>query len=96
MQILIYAINKFAGVLTTLLIIRAILSWFVNPYQTNVNSSLYKFNMVIIQITEPIVAPFRRILSRYNTGMFDFSIIFAFFAINIIAKLIVKLLIFAI
>lgn len=93
MLILINAVNLFAEVLTTLLIVRAILSWFINPYRRNGNPTIYKINMVILQVTEPIVAPFRKLLSRYNTGMFDFSVLIAFFAINIISKLIIEALV---
>lgn len=92
MLILIYAIQLFADVLTGLLVVRAILSWFVNPYMSNGYGTLYKINAVIIQITEPIVAPFRKLLSKFNTGMFDFSVILAFFAINIICRILIKLL----
>lgn len=93
MIILIEAIRSFAWVLTTLLIVRAILSWFVNPYQSNRNSAIYKINSIVIQITEPLVIPFRKFLSRFNTGMFDFSVIFAFFAINMISNIIIRLLV---
>ena len=61
------------------------MSWFVrDPY-----SPLGKVYMAIIRFTEPMVEPCRRLLDRMNlnTGMFDFSVLLAFFMIEIIATL---------
>lgn len=83
--ILLTTISWFARVLTTVLVIRAIMSWFVrDPY-----SPLGKVYMAIIRFTEPMVEPCRRLLDRMNlnTGMFDFSVLLAFFMIEIIATL---------
>ncbi len=50
-------------ILTVLVIIRALLSWFpVSPYNPLVR--------MLVQVTEPLMAPFRRYLSA---GGFDFS-----------------------
>lgn len=83
--ILLTTISWFARFLTTVLVIRAIMSWFVrDPY-----SPLGKIYMAIIRFTEPMVEPCRRLLDRMNlnTGMFDFSVLLAFFMIEIIATL---------
>ena len=83
--ILLTTISWFARFLTTVLVIRAIMSWFVrDPY-----SPLGKIYMAIIRFTEPMVEPCRRLLDRMNlnTGMFDFSVLLACFMIEIIATL---------
>ena len=83
--LLVRAIGWFAHFLTTMLLIRAIMSWFVrDPYST-----LGKIYMAIIRFTEPMVEPCRRLLDKINlnTGMFDFSVLLAFFMIEIIATI---------
>lgn len=83
--ILIRAIGWFANFLTSVLLVRAIMSWFVrDPYST-----IGKIYMMIIRFTEPFVEPCRRLLDRlnFNTGMFDFSVLLAFFLIEIVANL---------
>lgn len=87
-RVLIYAVNIFANILIYSLVARAILSWFAQ-------SSYYVAQLygLICHFTEPLVAPFRRLLSRYNTGMFDFSVVLAFFAITIARSLIIRLII---
>ena len=73
MSLLISAVSAFAEVLILLLIARAVMSWFVRP-----GSSVYRLYQTLEMLTEPIVAPCRKITSRFQTGMFDFSIILAF------------------
>ena len=86
--ILIRAIAWFADILIFLLCARAIMSWFVRDYNTPLGS-IYR---AMIQMTEPFVAPFRKMLSNVNTGMFDFSVLIAFFAIELVAKLLIILI----
>lgn len=83
------AIYWFAEILTFIMIVRVILSWIQpNPYGV-----LGKINLFSIKLTEPIVAPCRALLSRFNTGMFDFSILLAFFLVQIIANVLIRILI---
>ena len=66
-----------------ILVIRIILSW--------VNSDPYNpVVQVIYRITEPILAPFRRLPLRM--GMIDFSPIVAFLALNVVGNFIVNIL----
>jgi YggT family protein len=82
--ILARAVNWFAQILIMILMARALLSWFArNPY-----SQAYRFYMVTVRLTEPFVAPCRKLMSRFNTGMFDFSVLLAFFLIEIVARII--------
>jgi YggT family protein len=75
-----------------LLFARAILSWFVNPYRSSPYGFLYQINSFLIRITEPLVAPCRRVLSNFNTGMFDFSVLVAMLAIVLIRNVVVMIL----
>nr|WP_315024078.1 YggT family protein [uncultured Aminipila sp.] len=86
--LLINAVNWFGDILIFLLLARAVLSWFVNgPY-----NNVYKIYQVICNITEPIVAPCRRLSMKLNTGMLDLSVFLAFFLVSIVRKLIITLL----
>ncbi len=85
--ILIRAISWFADIAVFALCLRAILSWFgQDPYST-----AGKAYRVLVRITEPVVEPCRRILYRFNTGMFDFSVFLAFFLVQIVARLLIIL-----
>ena len=56
------------------LLVRVLLSWF--PYfGTN------KFNLLIFQLTEPLLAPIRNIIPRNSTGV-DFSPLILFIILN--------------
>jgi YggT family protein len=73
-----------------LLFARAILSWFVNPYRP-APYMLQQINSFLIRITEPLVAPCRKLLRNFNTGMFDFSIVVAMLAIVLIRNIVVMI-----
>ncbi|MDR2771704.1 MAG: YggT family protein [Clostridiales Family XIII bacterium] len=92
MNVLSYALYKFCDILTLLLFARAVLSWFVNPYRYTSGNFLQQINALLIRVTEPIIAPCRKLLRNFNTGMFDFSIIVAMLAIQLIRNLIVRIL----
>lgn len=83
------AVNSFFQILALLIVGRALLSWFVrSPY-----GSLYKIYHAIIQVTEPILAPCRRLLARFGLGgTIDFSPILAIVALNIINRIIYTIL----
>ena len=87
--VIITAISWFANMLVTLLLIRAIMSWFV----TDMYSTFWgRFYGALIRFTEPIVEPFRIFLSRFNTGMFDFSVLLAMLAIELISNVAIRLI----
>lgn len=87
-QVLSLAVVWFCDILTVLLLIRALLSWVVrDPY-----SSLGKFYDLMIRVTEPFVSPCRQLLSRWNTGMLDLSVLLAFFLIRIAERLMLMLI----
>jgi len=76
-------VSMIFNVLYFLLVIRIILSWFpVNPYSEIVQ--------IFYRITDPILAPFRRLPLR--VGMIDFSPIVAFIVLAFMRNFIVGLL----
>ena len=89
-QTLVFAIYLFGEILSSAMIIQAILSWFVRDRY----SPLGKLYMLISNFTEPIVAPCRRLLSRVNTGMIDFSLMLALILVQVIVNILVRLVYF--
>jgi len=82
MQI-IQLVNIVFEVLTWLIIIRCILSFIRHdPYQP-----IIRF---IYEVTEPIMAPFRRMIPA--TGGMDFSPIVVLLAITLVQKIVIQLL----
>ncbi len=65
-------------VLTVAIFLRAILSWF-SPRPTNMLA------VILYRITEPILAPLRRIVPR--VGMMDFTPLIAIILLQLIANL---------
>jgi len=88
MLLLISAINLFAQVLIYLLLARAICSWFVRGG----SGTGYKIYQVLSMLTEPIVAPCRKITQRFPTGMFDISVLLAFLLVMIMRDVLIRLL----
>jgi YggT family protein len=63
-----------------ILIVRAVLSWF--PASTD--SPLNPVRRVVYTLTEPVLAPFRRVIPPI--GMFDLSFLVAFIVIEVIVS----------
>lgn len=72
------------SVASWLVIIRALLSW-VNPDPTNV------IVQILHNLTEPILAPFRRFVPSYSIGL-DISPVFAIIAIWFLKLFLVRTL----
>ena len=77
MAILFDFIRLLCEVLTFTIFIRVILSWFVTRPNT--------LTIILDKITEPILAPLRRIIPR--AGMFDFTPLVAIILLQLIANL---------
>ena len=90
--LVIHAIRIISQIIIYLLIGRAVCSWFVrNRYGTG-----YKIYMILTRLTEPVVAPCRKITQRFNTGMFDISVMLAFLLVMVVRDLLIRaLLMFA-
>ncbi len=61
-----------------ILLARAIMSWFPVRPGTGVSSVLH----VLVQLTEPVIAPVRRVIPP--AGMFDLSFLVVFIGIEIV------------
>ncbi|MDD3350163.1 MAG: YggT family protein [Eubacteriales bacterium] len=85
---LVQAVNIFFQIVVYLIFGRVILSWFARP-----GDRVYPLYRMLIQLTEPILAPFRRLSDRFmrNSGI-DISPMIAIFAIWFVRALIIKLL----
>ena len=77
MELLFVIISRLCEVLSLAIFARVILSW-VSPRPNALTTILDK-------ITEPILAPLRRIIPR--TGMFDFTPLVAIILLQVIARL---------
>ena len=78
MEFLFDFIRILCQVLTLAIFIRVILSWFITSPNT--------LTFILDKITEPILAPLRRIIPR--AGMFDFTPMVAIILLQLIANLI--------
>ena len=77
MEFLYDFIRWLCEVLTLVIIARVILSWF-SPRPTN------RLAIILYQVTEPFLAPLRRIIPR--VGMFDFTPLAAIILLQLIAS----------
>ena len=85
-------ISWICNILVLILLVRSVLSWIV--YSGNQYSkSLHQLYDVLGKITEPIVSPVRRLLSRFvRTGSIDIAPIVTFFIILIVERIVVSIL----
>lgn len=90
MGVLINAVNMFFHVLTLMLFIRVILSWFPMGRNNRLMELLYF-------LTEPILVPIRNLVHRSPLGgpgmVIDFSVLIAFILIRLVQNVIVSVLI---
>ena len=80
-DIVVQFIGIFALVLTWAIIIRALLSWF------SVGGTQPIFRL-LLEITEPVLAPIRRVLP--GMGMIDFSPLIALIVIQVVSRILIS------
>ncbi len=79
-QFLLYFVNVLFDILFWAIIARAFLSWFpVRP-----GNPFYPLAVILHQITEPILAPIRRVIPMI--GMFDITPIVALILVQVISQ----------
>ena len=88
MGVLLDALSLFYNVLMILIFARVLGSWFIrDPY------AIPKPYYVIIQLTEPILGPFRKLLSRFQGNMgIDISPVLAIIVLNFIYRMLYRFL----
>jgi len=84
MQMIAVLLIKLLNILTWLIIIQCLMSWFPGARYSKAYEILSMF-------TEPLVGPIREVLFRYIDIPIDFSPIIAFFVISLVQRLIVSL-----
>lgn len=89
---IIKAIVWFGDILSFLLLVRALMSWLRMPLGgSKWFSSIHE---IIYKVTEPLVAPVRKFMYEHiNTGMFDFSIFVTMILIEVVTRVLVRLLV---
>ncbi|WP_053956925.1 YggT family protein [Inediibacterium massiliense] len=87
MWMMVRSVEYFFRVLNFLILVRILLSW-IQPHGYGT------ITKVIYQLTEPILAPFRKLLQNFNIGMgmIDISPILAVLFLDLIRKVILSLL----
>ena len=89
---LIRAIVWFGDILSFLLLVRALMSWF--RIALSGNRIFSSINEIIFKLTEPLVAPVRSFMNKHiNTGMIDFSIFVTMILVEVVTRVLVRLLI---
>lgn len=87
-QIIIWISN----ILIIILLARSVLSWVIYS-GIRYNRNLGRLFQILTSITEPIVSPVRRFISRFvNTGMLDLAPLVTFFIIIIISRILTSIL----
>ena len=76
-------INLLSQLITFLVILHIILSYFMSPY--------HPVRQTVDSVVEPLLAPIRRIMPQ--TGMLDFSPMVLIILVQIVARLLIGLLI---
>jgi len=89
MGIIIQAVNAFFNVVTLMLFVRVILSWFPMAANNRLMELLYF-------LTEPILVPIRKLVHRSPLGgpgmIIDFSVLIAFILLQLAQSFIVSFL----
>lgn len=84
MQMIAVLLIKLLNILSWIILIQCLMSWFPGARYSRVYEILSMF-------TEPLVGPIRELLFRYIDIPIDFSPIIAFFLISMAQRLIVSL-----
>jgi YggT family protein len=79
---LIYIVQLASTILTVLVIVDVVLSYFLNPF--------HPLRQTLDQLVEPMLAPIRRLLP--SVGMIDFSPVVLLIVIQLVDSLLVGLL----
>lgn len=88
LNILIQALCKLCEFIKLMIVIRALLSWIIRDYSNPV------LKMIDV-ITEPVIYPFRKIISNSpfgNMGGLDISPVFAYLAVELVSLLLQSVL----
>ncbi len=89
MYVLAQAVNLFFRVVYYMIFIRIIMSWFIRDPRN-------KFYMILVNVTEPILLPFRKLSYKIFAGrnmMIDISPLLAIIALQVINNIVIRVLV---
>jgi YggT family protein len=79
-------LGLFLNILYIFLLARVLMSWFRPRYRTGGNSWFFQLEEILWRVTEPLLAPIRRLLPQ--TGMFDLSPLVLFLVLQVLQSLV--------
>ncbi len=82
MEVVIYIIHLVSTIITVVIIIDVVLSYFLNPF--------HPLRQALDQVVEPLLAPIRRIVP--TVGMIDFSPLVLLIIVQLLELLLISLL----
>jgi len=85
----VYVIYLAVTIYAWLIVARAVMSW-LNPRP---GTAVYRVNAVLVQVTEPYLSPFRRLIpvARIGGSGVDFSSVVALIVLFVVLQLLVRL-----
>ncbi len=89
MVILYRAVDVVCDIFIALLCIRALCSWL---YGTG-NSVVYKVGALASRLTDFLVKPCRKLISRFNRGILDWSVLLAFLVVVVVRDIALRIII---
>lgn len=87
LSLVLFLVNKAIGILIILIVVRAIMSWV-----PDLSWKYREITRFLDRVTDPVIRPFRRLISPYKTGGLDLAPMFAIIALNILQRLLTGLL----
>jgi YggT family protein len=91
MGILSNTVYVFVRILTVLILVRMLSSWFRPRYRTSGNSWFFAIDEMVWRATEPLLAPIRNILPTGGMGL-DFSPMILLFILQLVGNWIMNAL----
>lgn len=85
------AIAIFIQILTLLILVRILFSWFRPRYRNRSNGWFFTIDEMVWRATEPLLAPIRNILPTGGMG-FDFSPMILLIIVQIVGNWLIRLL----
>ncbi|HEY8348109.1 MAG TPA: YggT family protein [Symbiobacteriaceae bacterium] len=92
MGILSRAVSIFIQLVSALILVRVLMSWFRPRYRTRSNSWFYDLEEMIWRATEPLLAPIRNLIPVSSMGL-DFSPLILLLLIELVGRLLVGALV---
>lgn len=82
MEVAVYIIHLVSTIITVVIIVDVVLSYFLNPF--------HPLRQALDQVVEPLLAPIRRIVP--TVGMIDFSPLVLLIIVQLLESLLISLL----